>query len=85
MKKEIKKELEDSVINDERHEDKELEEKASRVKKREDGGGSNSRIWGNHQKQEKKYRLVSMPTRKSFRKFQGKCIVYWDGKTVWSE
>ena len=66
MKVKIKKELEDSIINGERHEKKGLEEKASKVKNNEDAAAVIREFDKNIKNKKKKHRLVSIPTRKSF-------------------
>ena len=66
----IKKELEDSIINGERHENKELEEKASKVKNTEDAAAVIGEFEEIIKSKKKNHRLLSITTRKSFRKTQ---------------
>ena len=74
-KEEIRKELKDSIITGERHENKELEEKASKVKNIEDAAAV-IREFEEIIKTKKEHHRVSIPTRRSFRKIQEKCKVY---------
>ena len=62
---EMKKELNGSTINSERHENKKLEERANKVKKKTEDAAAVSENSRKSSKTRKKNRLVSIPTRNS--------------------